>query len=83
MRSEFDLRDPVLEGAVKRLRPKVMTVTVMSMVLVPIVWASGTGSDVMQRIAAPMIGGIFTAFLMEFLIYPVVFELGKTRELRA
>jgi Cu(I)/Ag(I) efflux system membrane protein CusA/SilA len=60
-----------------------MTVTVMSMVLVPIVWASGTGSDVMQRIAAPMIGGIFTAFLMEFLIYPVVFELGKTRELRA
>jgi Cu(I)/Ag(I) efflux system membrane protein CusA/SilA len=60
-----------------------MTVTVMSMVLVPIVWASGTGSDVMQRIAAPMIGGIFTAFLMEFSIYPVVFELGKTRELRA
>ena len=83
LRSERELRDAVLEGAVKRLRPKVMTVTVMFMGLVPIMWASGTGSDVMQRIAAPMIGGIFTSFLMELLIYPVVFELWKGRELRA
>jgi Cu(I)/Ag(I) efflux system membrane protein CusA/SilA len=83
MRSERDLRDAVLEGAVKRLRPKVMTVTVMFMGLVPIMWSTGTGSDVMQRIAAPMIGGIFTSFLMELLIYPVVFELWKARDLRA
>jgi copper/silver efflux system protein len=82
MRSERDLRDAVLEGAVKRLRPKVMTVTVMFMGLVPIMWASGTGSDVMQRIAAPMIGGIFTSFLMELLVYPVVYEIWKQRELR-
>jgi len=81
MQSERDLRDAVLEGAVKRLRPKVMTVTVMFMGLVPIMWASGTGSDVMQRIAAPMIGGIFTSFLMELLVYPVVYELWKSREL--
>jgi copper/silver efflux system protein len=83
LRSLRDLREAVLEGAVKRLRPKVMTVTVMFMGLVPIMWASGTGSDVMQRIAAPMIGGIFTSFLMELLVYPVIYELWKTRELRA
>jgi Cu(I)/Ag(I) efflux system membrane protein CusA/SilA len=81
MRNQRDLREAVLEGAVKRLRPKVMTVAVMFMGLVPILWASGTGSDVMQRIAAPMIGGIFTSFLMELLVYPVVYELWKTREL--
>jgi copper/silver efflux system protein len=82
MRSAGDLREAVLEGAVKRLRPKVMTVTVMFMALVPIMWSTGTGSDVMQRIAAPMIGGIFTSFLMELLVYPVVYEIWKTRELR-
>jgi Cu(I)/Ag(I) efflux system membrane protein CusA/SilA len=82
MRGEDDLRDAVLEGAVKRLRPKVMTVTVMFMGLVPIMWSDGTGSDVMQRIAVPMIGGIFTSFLMELLVYPMVFELWKARELR-
>jgi Cu(I)/Ag(I) efflux system membrane protein CusA/SilA len=82
MRSAYDLREAVMEGAVKRLRPKVMTVTVMFMGLVPIMWASGTGSEVMQRIAAPMIGGIFTSFLMELLVYPVVYELWKARELR-
>jgi Cu(I)/Ag(I) efflux system membrane protein CusA/SilA len=45
-------------------------------------WSHGTGSDVMQRIAAPMIGGIFTSFAMELLVYPVIYELWKTRELR-
>jgi Cu(I)/Ag(I) efflux system membrane protein CusA/SilA len=82
MRSAADLRHAVLEGAVKRLRPKVMTVTVMFMGLLPIMWSHGTGSDVMQRIAAPMLGGIFTSFLMELLVYPVVYELWKARELR-
>src|SRR5262245_49528798 len=81
LRSAQDLRQVVLEGAVQRLRPKVMTATVMLAGLVPILWATGTGSDVMQRIAAPMIGGITTSFAMELLIYPVLYELWKSREL--
>jgi Cu(I)/Ag(I) efflux system membrane protein CusA/SilA len=59
-----------------------MTVAVMFMGLVPIMWSHGTGSDVMRRIAAPMIGGIFTSFLMELLVYPVIYEIWKTREVR-
>jgi Cu(I)/Ag(I) efflux system membrane protein CusA/SilA len=82
MKSMQDLKDAIVEGAVKRLRPKVMTVAVMFMGLVPIMWSHGTGSDVMRRIAAPMIGGIFTSFLMELLVYPVIYEIWKTRELR-
>jgi len=82
MKSTADLKDAIVEGAVKRLRPKVMTVTVMFMGLVPIMWSHGTGSDVMRRIAAPMIGGIFTSFLMELLVYPVIYEIWKTREVR-
>jgi len=59
-----------------------MTVSVMFMGLVPIMWSSGAGSDVMRRIAAPMIGGIFTSFLMELLVYPVIYEIWKAREVR-
>ena len=55
---------------------------VMFMGLVPIMWSQGTGSDVMRRIAAPMIGGIFTSFLMELLVYPVIYEIWKAREVR-
>jgi Cu(I)/Ag(I) efflux system membrane protein CusA/SilA len=80
MKSLADLKEAIVEGAVKRLRPKVMTVAVMFMGLVPIMWSTGTGSDVMRRIAAPMIGGIFTSFLMELLVYPVIYEIWKTRE---
>jgi Cu(I)/Ag(I) efflux system membrane protein CusA/SilA len=82
MGSLEDLKEAIVEGAVKRLRPKVMTVAVMFMGLVPIMWSSGAGSDVMRRIAAPMIGGIFTSFLMELLVYPVIYEIWKTREVR-
>jgi Cu(I)/Ag(I) efflux system membrane protein CusA/SilA len=82
MRSLGDLKEAIVEGAVKRLRPKVMTVAVMFMGLVPIMWSSGTGSDVMRRIAAPMIGGIFTSFLLELLVYPVIYEIWKAREVR-
>ena len=82
MKGMADLKDAIVEGAVKRLRPKVMTVAVMFMGLVPIMWSHGTGSDVMRRIAAPMIGGIFTSFLMELLVYPVIYEIWKTREVR-
>jgi len=72
-----DLRAAVLQGAVTRLRPKLMTTATLFLGLVPIMWSIGTGSDVMKRIAAPMIGGVFTSFLLELLIYPAIFELWK------
>jgi copper/silver efflux system protein len=75
--SRDELRQAILEGAVKRLRPKVMTVATMFLGLVPIMLGSGTGSDVMKHIAAPMVGGIFTSFLMELMVYPAVYEVWK------
>jgi Cu(I)/Ag(I) efflux system membrane protein CusA/SilA len=82
MRNMDDLRLAIEEGAVKRLRPKVMTVAVMFLGLVPILWSTGAGSDVMRRIAAPMIGGIFTSFLLELMVYPAIYELWKGFEVR-
>ena len=82
MRNMADLRAAIEDGAVKRLRPKAMTVAVMFLGLVPIMWSHGTGSDVMRRIAAPMIGGIFTSFLLELLVYPAVYEIWKGFEVR-
>jgi Cu(I)/Ag(I) efflux system membrane protein CusA/SilA len=77
MRDAGDLREAILHGAVKRVRPKVMTVACAFFGLVPIMWSSGTGADVMKRIAAPMIGGLFTSFLMELLVYPAVYLLWR------
>jgi Cu(I)/Ag(I) efflux system membrane protein CusA/SilA len=77
MRSVEDLREAVEEGAVKRIRPKMMTVFAILLGLLPIMWSHGTGSDVMKRIAAPMVGGVVTSFLLELLIYPVIFTLWK------
>ncbi|MCS6926206.1 MAG: efflux RND transporter permease subunit, partial [Candidatus Binatia bacterium] len=77
MQSWEDLRAAVLHGAVQRLRPKVMTVGVMFMGLLPIMWSTGTGADMMKRIAAPLIGGIFTSFLLELLVYPAVYATWK------
>ncbi|PYV11761.1 MAG: CusA/CzcA family heavy metal efflux RND transporter, partial [Acidobacteria bacterium] len=82
MRSMTDLKEAIEFGAVKRLRPKVMTVGVMFMGLVPIMWSKGAGADVMRRIAAPMIGGIFTSFLLELMVYPVIYEIWKGFEVR-
>jgi copper/silver efflux system protein len=82
MKSITDLKEAIVEGAVKRLRPKVMTVGVMFMGLAPIMWSTGAGSDVMRRIAAPMIGGIFTSFLLELLVYPAIYEIWKGFEVR-
>nr|MDQ2898566.1 efflux RND transporter permease subunit [Acidobacteriota bacterium] len=82
MRGMADLRAAIEDGAVKRLRPKVMTVAVMFLGLAPIMWSHGAGSDVMRRIAAPMIGGIFTSFLLELLVYPAVYEIWKGFEVR-
>jgi Cu(I)/Ag(I) efflux system membrane protein CusA/SilA len=77
MKTSADLKDAISHGAVKRLRPKVMTVGCMVMGLLPIMWSLGAGSDVMKRIAAPLIGGIFTSFLMELLVYPAIYYLWK------
>jgi Cu(I)/Ag(I) efflux system membrane protein CusA/SilA len=77
MRNWDDLREAIVEGAVKRLRPKVMTVGVMFMGLVPIMWSVGSGADTMKRIAAPMIGGIFTSFIMELCVYPAIYAIWK------
>jgi Cu(I)/Ag(I) efflux system membrane protein CusA/SilA len=77
LRSAGDLRDAIMHGAVKRIRPKFMTVAVMFMGLVPIMWSAGTGADVMKRIAAPMIGGIFTSFVLELVVYPAIYEIWK------
>ena len=81
MRTTADLHDAIVEGAVQRLRPKVVTVGVMIMGLLPIMWSHGTGADVMKRIAAPMIGGIVTSFLMELLVYPAIYALWRERGL--
>ena len=77
MKTRQDLEEAILHGAVRRVRPKVMTVACAFFGLVPIMWSSGTGADVMKRIAAPMIGGLFTSFLMELLVYPAVYLLWK------
>ena len=77
LRSLRDLQDAITHGAVKRIRPKFMTVATMFLGLVPIMWSVGTGADVMKRIAAPMIGGIFTSFILELVVYPVIYEVWK------
>jgi Cu(I)/Ag(I) efflux system membrane protein CusA/SilA len=77
LRSLRDLQEAILEGAVKRIRPKFMTVAAMFLGLVPIMWSIGTGADVMKRIAAPMIGGIFTSFILELVVYPAIYEVWK------
>jgi copper/silver efflux system protein len=73
------LRDAILDGAAKRLRPKFMTFATTCIGLFPIMWSTGAGSDVMKRIAAPMIGGIFSSFVLELLVYPAIYELWKRR----
>jgi copper/silver efflux system protein len=77
MNSYEDLRDAIIHGAVKRVRPKAMTVMAAMMGLVPIMWSMGTGADMMKRIAAPMIAGLVTSFIMELLVYPVIYALWK------
>ncbi len=77
-----DLKEAIFEGAVKRIRPKMMTVLTTMIGLLPIMIGTGTGSDVMQRIAAPMVGGILTSFIMELTIFPPIFYLIKKREMK-
>jgi Cu(I)/Ag(I) efflux system membrane protein CusA/SilA len=81
--SRADLYRAVHDGAVMRIRPKAMTVAAAFIGLVPLLWAEGTGADTMRRIAAPMIGGLLISFVMELIVYPVVFYLFKSWQLRS
>jgi hypothetical protein len=83
MRNMRDLHDAVIEGAVGRVRPKIMTVCAIVFGLLPIMWSPvlQAGADVMKRIAAPMIGGVVTSALLELLIYPVIYVIWRRREL--
>ena len=76
------LQEAIHEGAVQRIRPKLMTVVATLLGLLPVMWSTGTGSEVMKRIAAPMVGGIVTSGLLELLVYPAIFALWKEREIR-
>ena len=77
MQSVADLRAAIIEGAVMRVRPKFMTVAVDFVALMPVMWSTGTGADLMKRIAAPMVGGLATSFLLELLVYPPVYLLWR------
>ncbi|MBL8014036.1 MAG: efflux RND transporter permease subunit, partial [Candidatus Omnitrophica bacterium] len=77
LNNKSDLIEAVVHGAVKRARPKMMTVIAAFAGLLPIMWSHGTGSDVMQRIAAPMVGGLVSSFALELVIYPAVYYLWK------
>ena len=81
MRTAADLSAAIYHGAVKRIRPKIMTAATTFIALVPILWSTGTGADVMKRIAVPMVGGVFTSVLMELLVYPAIFYLWRSRSL--
>ncbi len=83
MRTAADLKDAVMHGAVKRIRPKIMTVSVILAGLVPIMFSHGAGSDVMKRIAAPMVGGVVTSTILELIIYPAIYVIWKERELNS
>jgi Cu(I)/Ag(I) efflux system membrane protein CusA/SilA len=85
MKSMDDLQAAVIEGAVNRVRPKIMTICAILFGLLPIMWSPTTqsGADVMKRIAAPMIGGVVTSGVLELLLYPVIYFLWRKRHLVA
>jgi Cu(I)/Ag(I) efflux system membrane protein CusA/SilA len=75
--TRVDLRDAIMEGAVERVRPKMMTVVAIMAGLLPIMWSTGTGSEIMQRIAVPMIGGMISSTLLTLIVIPAIFGLVK------
>jgi Cu(I)/Ag(I) efflux system membrane protein CusA/SilA len=80
LRTTSDLVEAIIHGAVKRVRPKAMTVCAAFMGLLPIMWSTGTGADLMKRIAAPMVGGLVTSFAMELLVYPAIYYMWRRKE---
>ncbi|MEK7705764.1 MAG: efflux RND transporter permease subunit [Myxococcota bacterium] len=80
LKTTGDLVEAIIHGAVKRVRPKAMTVAAAFIGLLPIMWSTGTGADLMKRVAAPMVGGLVTSFLMELLVYPAIYYLWRRKE---
>jgi Cu(I)/Ag(I) efflux system membrane protein CusA/SilA len=80
MQTAADLEEAIVEGAARRIRPKLMTVVAMGAGLLPLLWSDGPGADVMKRIAAPMVGGLASSFALELLVYPALFAFWKGRE---
>ena len=76
-----DITDAIVEGAVERVRHKMMTVVAIMAGLLPIMWSTGTGSEVMRRIAAPMVGGMVSSTILTLVVIPVIYALVKRREL--
>lgn len=81
MNTPDDLKAAIRVGAVQRVRPKLMTAGTILAALLPILWSSGAGSDVMKRIAAPMAGGVVTSVLLELAVYPALYYLWRRRKL--
>jgi Cu(I)/Ag(I) efflux system membrane protein CusA/SilA len=79
LKTKKDLKDAIMFGAVKRIRPKIMTVSVILAGLIPIMFSSGTGADVMKRIAAPMVGGVISSTILELIIYPAIYMIWRGR----
>jgi Cu(I)/Ag(I) efflux system membrane protein CusA/SilA len=79
--SKAELEEAIIHGAVRRIRPKMMTVLAAMLGLLPILWGHGAGGDLMRRIAAPMIGGLATSFILELLVYPAIYSLWKNRKI--
>jgi Cu(I)/Ag(I) efflux system membrane protein CusA/SilA len=75
--TQSDLYDAIMEGAVERVRPKMMTVVAIMAGLLPIMWSTGTGSEIMQRIAVPMIGGMISSTLLTLIVIPAIYALVK------
>lgn len=82
LRSTADLREAIVEGAVQRVRPKMMTASAIFVGLLPIMWSHGTGADVMKRIAAPMIGGMVSSTVLTLLVIPAIYAIWRRRSLR-
>ena len=83
MATAQDLREAIVEGAVQRVRPKIMTVAAIMGGLLPIMWTTGTGADVMKRIAAPMIGGMVSSTILTLIVIPVLYFIWKRRIMRS
>jgi Cu(I)/Ag(I) efflux system membrane protein CusA/SilA len=82
LRDRADLVEAVIHGAVRRIRPKMMTVGTTFIGLMPIMWSTGTGADLMKRVAAPLAGGLATSFIMELFVYPAIYLLWQSRRLK-
>ena len=82
MQTYAHLAEAVDHGAVQRIRPKMMTIMATFFSLVPILWSTGTGADVMRRIAAPMVGGVFTSFVAELVVFPAIYFIWRGVQLK-